>query len=84
MICTPLSVVTTWSASDPATLPPLAAAMSTITDPGFIEATISASMIRGAGRPGIRAVVMMMSALGTSSRYICVVRRLNSSPISLA
>ena len=45
----------------PATLPPLAAAMSTTTLPGFIEATISSVSSRGAGRPGISAVVMTMS-----------------------
>jgi hypothetical protein len=39
----------------------LAAAMSTITEPGFIDATISAVISRGAGRPGMSAVVMTMS-----------------------
>ena len=48
-------------ATVPSTLPPFAAAMSTITEPGFIDATISPVMIRGAGLPGISAVVMMMS-----------------------
>ena len=47
MIVTPLSVTTAWSLTVPSTLPPLAAAMSTITLPGFIEATMSAVMIRG-------------------------------------
>ena len=61
MIRTPLSVTTRSSATDPATLPPEPAAMSTMTDPGFIEATISSVISRGAGRPGMRAVVMMMS-----------------------
>jgi len=43
--------------------------MSTTTLPGFIEATISAVMIRGAGRPGINAVVMMMSTSWHCSAY---------------
>jgi hypothetical protein len=38
--------------------------MSTMTEPGFIEATMEAVMSRGAGRPGIRAVVTMMSTSG--------------------
>ena len=61
MIVTPLSVTTAWSLTVPSTLPPLDAAMSTITLPGFIDATISAVMIRGAGLPGMSAVVTMMS-----------------------
>ena len=48
-------------------MPPLAAAMSTITLPGFMLATISAVISRGAGRPGISAVVMMMSTSGACS-----------------
>ena len=71
MIVTPLSVTTTWSVTVPSTLPPLAAAMSTITLPGFIEATISAVMSRGAGLPGISAVVMMMSTSLACSAYSC-------------
>lgn len=35
--------------------------MSTITLPGFMSATISAVISRGAGLPGMRAVVMTMS-----------------------
>jgi hypothetical protein len=42
-------------------LPPCSEARSTITLPGRIERTISAVMSFGAGRPGISAVVMMMS-----------------------
>ena len=61
MIVTPFDVTIFCPATVPSTLPPLAAAMSTITEPGFIDATISAVIIRGAGRPGISAVVMMMS-----------------------
>ena len=44
--------------------------MSTITLPDFIEATISSVISRGAGRPGISAVVMTMSTSGTCSAYI--------------
>ena len=76
MIVTPLSVTTASSATVPSTLPPLAAAMSTITLPGFIEATISAVIIRGAGRPGISAVVMMMSTSPACSAYSCASRAL--------
>ena len=53
MILTPPAVMTISSATEPSTLPPLDAAMSTMTDPGFIAATISPVMSRGAGRPGI-------------------------------
>jgi hypothetical protein len=60
----------------PSTLPPLAAAMSTITLPGFIVATISAVMMRGAGRPGISAVVMMMSTSLVCSAYRAASRTL--------
>ena len=45
-------------------LPPLAAAISTITLPRFILATISAVIRIGAARPGINAVVMRMSISG--------------------
>ncbi len=61
MIVTRLGVTTTSSGSEPSTLPPLDAARSTMTEPGFMDATISAVISRGAGRPGMRAVVMMMS-----------------------
>src|SRR5229473_1093812 len=43
------------------TLPPRSTARSTITEPGRIEATISREIRRGAGRPGISAVVTTMS-----------------------
>ena len=48
-------------ATEPATLPPWPAAMSTITLPGFMLATSAAVISLGAGRPGMSAVVMMMS-----------------------
>jgi hypothetical protein len=84
MIDTPPDVTTISSATEPATLPPCAAAMSTITLPLFIEATISSVISRGAGRPGMSAVVITMSTSGTCSAYICAARRLKSSPISRA
>ena len=61
MIVTPFGVTIFSSATVPSTLPPLAAAMSTMTEPGFIEATISPVISRGAGLPGISAVVTTMS-----------------------
>ena len=61
MIVTPPGVTIFSSATAPSTLPPLTAAMSTMTEPGCIEATISPVMSRGAGLPGISAVVMTMS-----------------------
>ena len=42
-------------------LPPRSAARSTMTEPGFMLSTIAAVTRRGAGRPGISAVVMTMS-----------------------
>lgn len=52
MIVTPFAVVTTSPATVPATLPPCAAAMSTTAELGFIDATCSAVISFGAGRPG--------------------------------
>ena len=48
--------------------------MSTITLPDRIEATISAVINRGAGRPGIKAVVMTMSTSGTVWAYSAAAR----------
>ena len=76
MIVTPLAVTTASPGTAPSTLPPLAAAMSTITLPDFIEATISAVISRGAGVPGISAVVMMMSTSGACSAYSAAARAL--------
>ncbi len=44
---------------------PLPAAMSTITEPGFIAFTISSVTSVGAARPGINAVEMTTSAAAT-------------------
>lgn len=70
MMVTPLGVVVFSPGMTPSTLPPLAAAMSTMTDPGFMLLTMSAVMSRGAGRPGMRAVVMMMSTSLACSAYM--------------
>ena len=67
-----------------ATLPPLAAAMSTMTLPGRMPATVSAVTSSGAGRPGISAVVMTMSAARASSSYMAAVASTCSAVISLA
>mmetsp|Transcript_9984 Transcript_9984/g.28358 ORF Transcript_9984/g.28358 Transcript_9984/m.28358 type:complete len:208 (-) Transcript_9984:261-884(-) len=73
MILTPLDVVTISLAWVCATLPPLAAAKSTQTEPGFMTLSISSLTKTGALRPGMRAVVMMMStSLACSSiKFAC-------------
>ena len=77
MIVTPLSVTIAWSLTVPSTLPPFwRGHVDDHADPDFIEATISAVMIRGAGRPGISAVVMMMSTSAAWSAYSCGLERL--------
>ena len=50
--------------------------MSTTTEPGFIAATMSPVISRGAGLPGISAVVMMMSTSALCSAYSFVSRSL--------
>ena len=67
MIVTSLPVTIAFPPTVPSTLPPCAAAMSTMTLPGFIAATSAAVISRGAGRPGISAVVMMMSTSAACS-----------------
>ena len=57
-------MVTPWrTTASPGTVssqsPPCAPAMSTMTLPGFIVATISALISLGAGRPGMSAVVVV-------------------------
>ena len=84
MIRTPLSLTTIWSATESSQLPPFAAAMSTMTLPGFIVATISAVMRRGAGRPGISAVVMMMSTSAACAAYSSAALRSKSSDVCRA
>ncbi len=62
-IFTPLAVVTTSFGLEPSTLPPASTARSMMTEPGFIDATCAAVTSLGAGRPGIRAVVITTSCL---------------------
>ena len=57
--------------------------MSTMTLPGFIVATISAVIRRGAGRPGISAVVMMMSTSAACAAYSSAALRSKSSDVCL-
>ena len=61
----PETVTPPWSTVSPgrvsSQLPPVSAARSTITLPGFMPATIAALMIFGAGRPGTAAVHTMTS-----------------------
>lgn len=61
MIFTPLGVVIIFSGWVRSQLPPVSAARSTITEPGLRMATCSLVISLGAGLPGMRAVVMMMS-----------------------
>ena len=72
MIVTPCCT-TTWPGTVSSQLPPCSAAMSTITLPAFMERTMSAVIRRGAGLPGMSAVVMMMSTslacLANTSRW---------------
>ena len=65
---TPLSVTTFSSITVPSAFPPRSAARSTITEPGFIAAIISANQSFGASRPGISAVVITISTSGANSR----------------
>ena len=65
-------------------LPPRSTARSTITEPGRIEATISLEISRGAGRPGISAVVMTMSCFLMCSATSAACLAWYSFDISLA
>ena len=56
-----MAVTTFWPGTVASQLPPASAAMSTTTLPGFMTSTASCRMSLGAGRPGMSAVVMMMS-----------------------
>jgi len=65
-------------------LPPFSDARSTITEPGFIESTISFKINFGAGLPGIKAVAIIIS---TSFAYFLnnsISAAINSGDISLA
>ena len=52
-------------------LPPASAARSTITEPGRIASTALAGISRGAGRPGISAVVITASKSAMRSASSC-------------
>ena len=67
MMVTPLSVTITSPGTVSSQLPPLAAAMSTMTLPGRMARTSSAVSRRGDWRPGMFAVVMTMSAAADCS-----------------
>mmetsp|Transcript_19589 Transcript_19589/g.26566 ORF Transcript_19589/g.26566 Transcript_19589/m.26566 type:complete len:224 (+) Transcript_19589:2107-2778(+) len=58
---TPLGVTISWSFIVVSMLPPVSAARSTVTDPGFMTSTMSFVISTGALRPGMRAVPMMIS-----------------------
>ena len=68
MIATPPTFATS-PGTAPSTLPPRSTARSTITDPSAIEATMSRLTSFGAGRPGMSAVVMMMSTSSACLAY---------------
>lgn len=51
----------TWPGTVVATFPPASDARSTVTDPGFIDSTMSFVIRMGAFLPGINAVEIMMS-----------------------
>ena len=58
---TPLSVTYFSPGTVYSQFPPFSDARSTITEPYFIKSTISVSISFGAGLPGIKAVVMIIS-----------------------
>ncbi|MNP34695.1 hypothetical protein D3C76_1279960 [compost metagenome] len=58
--------------------------MSTMTEPGFMLSTISLVISLGAGLPGIRAVVMMMSTSLACWANSSISALMNSSLITLA
>uniref|UniRef100_A0A6B0U4Q3 Putative secreted protein n=1 Tax=Ixodes ricinus TaxID=34613 RepID=A0A6B0U4Q3_IXORI len=84
----PMCTTPLWMCSSPglvvSTLPPASAAMSTITEPGFIDSTICLVMSRGAFLPGISAVVIMMSTSLHCSANRAISASINSLDISLA
>jgi hypothetical protein len=84
MTLTPLSVTNSSPGLVTSQLPPVAAAKSTMTEPGFMLATISAVISFGAGLPGIAAVVMMISTSFACSAKSFISAAMNSSLITLA
>ena len=67
---TPLSVTIRSSITVSLQFPPFSEAKSTMTEPGFMEATISAVQSSGASRFGIKAVVITISISGAISRNL--------------
>ena len=61
MIVTPPSVFISFPGTVYSQFPPASEAKSTTTEPGFIASTCSFLMSLGAGLPGIKAVVIMIS-----------------------
>ena len=84
MIFTPLSVTVMVSATVSSQLPPVCAARSTITLPGFIDATISLVISFGAGLPGISAVVTMISTSAACAANSAISALIKASDITLA
>ncbi len=74
MMVTPLSVTWLSPGRVSSQFPPPEAAMSTITDPGFMDSTISAVINLGEGFPGMAAVVMMMSTSRAWAAYSSAAR----------
>ena len=66
-----------------AQLPPFSAARSTITEPFFIDRTMSSVIRTGAGRLGISAVVMMMSTSRACAANSAISAAMNAGLISL-
>ena len=75
---------TSFPGSVSAQFPPMSAARSTITDPGFIFATASAGISFGAGSPGTRAVVITTSDIGIRARRSSWARARASAESSFA
>ncbi|MCY1243651.1 hypothetical protein D9M72_566750 [compost metagenome] len=73
MTLTP-STSATLPGSAPSTLPPRSTARSTAIEPGFMPFSMSRVTSRGAGRPGMSAVVMTMSCLAmcSATRAACL------------
>ena len=83
-----MMVTPPWVTFSPGTvasqLPPASAARSTTTEPGRISASMSRVMSLGAGRPGMSAVVTMMSTSFACLRNSSISAAMNSSLIGLA
>ena len=82
MLTSCLTAITPGSVSSQ--FPPCSAARSTITEPGFMDLTMSAVISLGAGLPGMSAVVMMMSTSLACSANNSISALMNSSLITLA